>query len=135
MQSLNEIKECELLNMFTLIEELPPYSVGVIASGQITGVDYKTILLPALKTASAELKGLNFLFIMETDFTKFSLGDWLSDIKINARYFGKWNKVAVVSENDGLDVLTKVFGLIASGATRTFTLAELAAAKNWVSAP
>ncbi|HVF81847.1 MAG TPA: hypothetical protein VM884_07935 [Flavisolibacter sp.] len=42
--------------MFSLISGLPPYVVGITAQGEITVKDSKTILLPALEKASAEME-------------------------------------------------------------------------------
>lgn len=121
--------------MFTLIDGLPPYAVGVTARERITKDDYEETLLPALKKAAAEWKGINFIFVMETDFSSFSLGAWLQDIKVNVQYFLKWNKVAVVSEKDGLDLVTRVFFLLSPGETKIFSLADLEVAKEWIATP
>ncbi len=121
--------------MFTLIPELPSYAVGIIAQGEITADDYKNVLEPALKNVLAEWKGVNLLFVLETDVKNFTAGAWLQDIKINTQYFLKWNKLAMVDHNSILEKITTLFDFIAPGEVRTFSAAQLEEAKEWVSTP
>lgn len=121
--------------MFSLIAGLPSYAVGITARNHITSADYKDVLEPALQKAASEWKGINMLFVLQTDLKNFSPGAWLQDIKINAAYFLKWNKLAVVDHNEALKKLTAVFNLIAPGEVKTFTAEQLEEAKEWVSTP
>ena len=121
--------------MFTLIEGLPPYAVGVVASGTITAGDYKDVLEPALNKALAEWKGVNLLFVLQADIKDFTLGAWVQDIRVNTRYFLKWNKLAMVDHHSVLTKITSAFDVIAPGEARSFTQAQLEEAKAWVSLP
>lgn len=121
--------------MFTLIPDLPEYTVGVVARGKITEDDYKKVLTPALKNVSAAWKGINLLLVMETGLENFSAGAWLQDIKINLAYFLKWNKLAVVTDGAVMEKVTTAFGLIAPGEVRSFAPGRLDEAKSWVSTP
>ena len=121
--------------MFTLISGLPPYTVGIIARGDVTADDYKEVLEPALKKVSAEWKGINLLFVLETSVKNFTAGAWLQDVKINMQYFLKWNKLAMVDHSPVLEAITTAFDFIAPGEVRTFHNPQLEEAKKWVSSP
>lgn len=121
--------------MFTLIPGLAPFTVGVTARGKIIKKDYTDVLLPALKKVSAEWKGINMLLVMETDMKNFTLNAWLEDIKVNANYFFKWNKMAIVTDGSVLDKITAVFGTIVPGEAKAFSLDEVEQAKEWVNTP
>lgn len=123
------------LCMFSLISGLPSYAVGITATGDITSDDYTDVLQPALQKAASEWKGINMLFVLQTDLKNFSPGAWLQDLKINAAYFFKWNKLAVVDHYDALKKLTAVFNLVAPGEAKTFTAEQVEEAKEWVSTP
>ncbi|HVF81846.1 MAG TPA: STAS/SEC14 domain-containing protein [Flavisolibacter sp.] len=47
----------------------------------------------------------------------------------------KWNKVAMVSNKESLDAMTKFFDFIVPGEAKTFSLEQLEEAKEWVSEP
>ncbi len=121
--------------MFVLMEGLPPYAVGIVAQGKITAGDYKQVLEPALKKALAEWKGVNLLFVLQTDMKRFTLGAWLQDVRVNAQYFLKWNKLAMVDHGSVLTKLTKAFDYVFPGEARSFSAVQLEEAKQWVSAP
>lgn len=121
--------------MFSLIPGLAPFAVGVTARGKITKKDYTDVLTPELKKVLAEWKGINMLLVMETGMKNFTLGAWVEDIKVNASYFFKWNKLAIVTDGDTLDKITAAFGVIVPGETKAFSLKEVEEAKAWVNTP
>lgn len=122
--------------MFTLIPNLPPYTIGVTATGEITKDDYTTVLEPALqKLVDAEWKGINLLLVMKTEMKNFTPAAWLEDIKVNINYFLKWNKLAIVTEAAVMEKITTVFGVIVPGEAKAFPMDELKEAKAWVSEP
>lgn len=121
--------------MFTLINGLPPYAVGIVASGHVTADDFKTVLVPALEKTTEEWKGINLMLVMQTELKNFSLGAWLQDIKTNLAYFAKWNKLAVVANDNVLETITKAFSVIAPGEAKTFSDVQLEEAREWISSP
>lgn len=118
-----------------LMSGLPPYAVGVVARDKVTAQDFKDVLEPALKKVTAEWRGINLLLVLETDVKNFTLGAWVEDLKTNAKYFFKWNKLAMVDHSKVVEKVTSAFDLIAPGEARTFPSAQLAEAKEWISTP
>ena len=121
--------------MFTLIPELPPFAVGIVAKDEVTAEDFKDVLEPAIEKALAQWKGINLLFVLETGLKNFTIGAWIQDVRINTRFFLKWNKLALVDHNPVLEKIAEAFDLIAPGEARTFSAAELEEAKRWISEP
>ncbi len=122
--------------MFTLIPNLPPYAVGVIATKKITKEDYTAVLNPALqKLVDADWKGINMLLVMKADMKDYTAGAWLEDVKVNVKYFLKWNKLAIVTDEETMEKITATFNVVVPGEAKAFAMSELEAAKEWVSEP
>ncbi len=121
--------------MFEAITGLPPFAVGVTAQGEVTAEDYETVLLPALKKATEEWKGVNLLLVMQTGLKDFTAAAWMEDAKTNIGYFLKWNKMAIVTDEKKLKKITRLFGFIIPGEAKTFSTNEIEAAKAWISVP
>ena len=88
-----------------------------------------------MKEVSEKYAGINFIMILKTGLKKFSAGAWLSDAKANLTYFPKWNKIAMVSDDDNIERISNIFDVIVPGEVKRFTLNELKAAREWISVP
>ena len=120
--------------MLQLIEGLPDHVVGVRAINAVTEDDYKKVLLPALEELNKRKGKLNLLIVLETDVSNYTIGAWINDIKAGLKYFSKWHRVAIVSDQKFIQKFTDAFSIIAPGDYKGFTIAELSIAKLWVAA-
>ncbi|MDB5247778.1 MAG: hypothetical protein JWQ40_2172 [Segetibacter sp.] len=121
--------------MFCLISGLPSFAIGIKLQGKVTKEDFENVLIPALKKASAEWKGINLLLVMETEFRNFTAGAWLNDAKVNVRYFLKWNKIGMVTKEESIRNTFGLFDFIIPGEVKMFSYKELQEAKDWISEP
>lgn len=120
--------------MLQLIEDLPDNVAGVRAINAVTEDDYKQVLLPALEALHKRKGKLNLLIVLETDVSNYTIGAWINDVKAGFKYFNKWHRVAIVSDQKFVQKFTDAFSLIAPGEYKGFSMAELAIAKLWVAA-
>ncbi|HVX01373.1 MAG TPA: STAS/SEC14 domain-containing protein [Candidatus Babeliaceae bacterium] len=118
--------------MLQQITDLPPTVVGFRATGKVTSQDYETVLLPAVDKQVKETDKLNYLFVLDTDISDFNIGALMDDAKAGIKYYGKWHKIAIVSDQNGVNKFTDIFGHLLPGQTRSFTLSQLDEAKKWV---
>jgi hypothetical protein len=114
------------------MRDVPANVVGVRALGKVTEEDYKTALVPALEKAAKELGELNFLMIFETDLRNFSYGAWMEDAKMSLKHFGKWNRVAIVSDQKIVEKLAHLFNFISPAEAKGFPISDIELAKTWV---
>ena len=121
--------------MLTLISNLPPFAVGVTAQGEITKKDFETVMIPALEKASKECPAINFMMVFETSVKNFTVGAWLQDVKVNVGFFLKWNKIAIVCNENFLQKISTISNVIIPGEVKNFELHQLQAAEEWISAP
>ena len=118
--------------MLTAIENVADYVVAFKATGEINKEDYKEILIPALDNADKKHGHIHFLFVLETPVKNFSLGAWLEDAWVGLKHYRGWKKVAIVSDEHGVEVFTNKFTAFIPGKTKGFKLSEIELAKKWV---
>jgi SpoIIAA-like len=120
--------------MLTIITDLPENVAGFRATDKINENDYDTILIPAVNAMVAKYNKINFLLVLDTDLTNFSIAAVLKDIEMSIKHYSKWHKVAVVSDSNSLNAFTDIFGSLAPGESKGFVHEQLEEAKQWVSA-
>jgi len=77
-------------------------------------------------------KRINFILILETDIKDFTPGAWCGNVKIGFKYFFKWNKVVVVSDQKGVRGFNDLFRYIIPGKYKSFPLDQIDKALRWV---
>jgi hypothetical protein len=120
--------------MLQLINDLPPHVAGLHAFAEVTETEYEDALVPIIDKVLEENSKINFVLILETDIKNFTSGAWCGNIKIGFKYFFKWGRVALVTDQKSVMGYSDLFKYIIPGKFRYFPLDQLAAAIRWVSA-
>ena len=121
--------------MLERISDLPSPVVGIKASGEVTGDDYKNVLIPAVDEA---LKGggkVRLLYVLGDDVKGlgFTAGAAWQDTKVGLGHYSSWEKVAVVAGKDWLRHSVDIFGYLIPGQVKAFASDQEAEARTWVS--
>jgi len=120
--------------MLQVINDLPFYVVGLHAVADVTEVEFEQILIQSFDALLKKSRKINFILVLETDIPGFSSGAWCGNIKIGLKYFLKWNKVAVVTDQPGVLDYSDLFKYFIPGKFRRFPLEHFDTALRWVSA-
>jgi len=121
--------------MIERIEEMPPGTIGLRASGKLTKEDYVEVLEPALKEGvqSGELR----LVFALPDFDGLEAGAMLEDVETGLRTWVRdhsaWKRFAFVTDVEWLVKSMRAFAWLAPGEVRIFGMDEIDAARRWVS--
>lgn len=73
-----------------------------------------------------------YLLVLDTDVSNFSAAAWWSDLKIGLKHFTQWNKIAVVTDEKGVEWFTDVFSYFVPGQSKGFQANQLEEAKKWI---
>lgn len=119
--------------MLELINNLPKHVVGVRATGQVTKDDVEHVLISAIDRLVAETDKIQYLLVLDTEIKNWDLGAWLSDAKVGLKHFTKWTKIAVVTDETGVEKFTDAFSAIVPGSAKGFKHSEIEEARAWVS--
>lgn len=118
--------------MLQIMRDLPANVVGVRALGQVTKDDYEQTLVPAIEKVAKEFGEINFLMVFETDIKNFSYGAWMEDAKMSLKHFGKWHKIAIVTDQKIIERLSHIFNFISPAEAKGFPVSDIEIAKAWL---
>lgn len=118
--------------MLTEITGLPENIFGVRATGDVDANDIKDVLLPGLKRTADRFGEIRYLLVLETDVKNFTAGAWVQDAKVGLQNFTKWEKIAVVSSEKGVEWFTDVFTIVTPGSSKGFKPYQIEEAEIWL---
>jgi hypothetical protein len=122
----------EVRGVLERIPDVPEPVLGFRASGELTGDDYRNVLLPAVETALQNRDKLRLLYVLGEDVTGFSAGAAWQDTKVGMEHVTRWEKIAVVTDQEWLRRSVNVFGYLIPGEIKAFPATEEADARTWV---
>jgi len=117
--------------MIEHLDYLPKNVAGFRAKGIVTADDYQNAMEPAVAKLAEDRGELNFLFIIDSKLADFTSGAWLQDAFIGIKHLTKWNRAAIVTDNEGAIKFTDLFSYLAPGEFRGFPKYELYKATEW----
>jgi hypothetical protein len=117
--------------MFKIIEGLPANVMAIEASGKVTHEDYRDTLIPKAESILAQ-GPVKMLYVLGKDFTGFELEALWDDSAFGFKHWHDFSHIAVVSDHAWLNAMVNMFKPFFHGDIRLYSLAELAAAKDWI---
>lgn len=119
--------------MIGILPDIPPNVAGFKATGDVTRDDYEKVVFPEIRRHVAAYGHLNFVFFVDTSLKNFSPGAWVRDIWMGLRDLGRWHKVAIVSDKEGIRQFTNTVSFLLPGEYRGFPALQLEDAIRWAS--
>jgi len=119
--------------MLRILDDFPDNVLAVSAEAKITGSDYETILIPAIEEKLKAHKKIRMLYDLGSSFTGFELSAMLDDAKMGMKHLSAWDRIALVSDHEMINVFAKFFGHMLSCELRIYKNAEFEEAKKWIS--
>jgi hypothetical protein len=117
--------------MIERLDGAPPGVLAFKAVGEVTLADYTEVLKPALDTALLSGRKLRAVFLIGPEFTGYSSGAKLEDLGLSLDFIRKWERCAVVTDEQWIHDLVRRYGWLAGRRLRRFHVAELQAAMQW----
>lgn len=118
--------------MLKIMNDLPDNVLGVSAEGKITGTDYETVLIPAIEEKLKTNKKIRMLYHLGNNFNGFDMSAMLDDAKMGMKHLSAWDRIALVSDHELINIFAKFFGHMLSCELRIFKNTELEKAKSWI---
>ena len=119
--------------MIEIIKGLSPAVAGFRAIGRVTREDYENVLMPEVDRISKAHEKINFLLILDTEVSNYSLGAWVDDALVGLKHLFKWHRVAIISDQKLVKKITDVFGHLVPGEYKGFLKEDTGSAIKWVS--
>jgi|SRR6185503_2942708 len=119
--------------MLQIMNGLPSHVLGIHAVGDVSKDDYEKVLIPHVEELAARKHKFNYLLVLDTDVGNFSAAAWWEDFRLALKHFAQWNRVAIVTDQKGVEWFADVSRFFIPGKVKGFEPAELEEAKKWVS--
>lgn len=118
--------------MIQYLQNLPSNIVGFKATGDITEKDFSEIVMPKVKVLIDKTDRLNYLLVLDTSLKNFTVGAWLKDAMMGVKYLTKWNRAAIVSDEEAILNFTNFFSYLMPGEFKGFEHKNMQQAIDWV---
>jgi hypothetical protein len=115
--------------MMKELTDLPDGVIGFEAAGKLEAEDYRDVLLPAIERAAAA--GEVRIVIAIPEFHGLSAGALWEDLKMGVEQWGKWKRIALVTDIEWMQHMTAMFGWMTPGEVKQFPMAQRAEAITW----
>jgi len=119
--------------MITEIISLPENLIGFEAKGEVTADDFKNVVIPKVTAFIDRHDKINYMLVLNTDVSNFTTGAWLQDAWLGLKDLAKWNRAAIVSDNDTIKKITEVFTKVMPGEFKVFEHTRYNEAVLWAS--
>ena len=120
--------------MIETIPNLPDGVLGLSAMGTVTADDYESTLIPAVQAATSGDTKARILFLLGDQFEGYAAEAAMDDARMGLHHWNDFEKIALVTDHTAYRALIKGFGFLMPGEVKLFAVADLEAAKEWVSA-
>lgn len=116
-----------------MLKDIPDHVVGLSAEGKVTARDYETVFIPFVENKLKEHKKIDLLYFLGERFTGFNLGAMWDDTKLGMKHYSAWNRVALVSDHEMINVFARLFGHLFRCEFRVFGNSDFEEARKWIS--
>lgn len=130
-----DISSARFQNMVELINELPPHVAAYKAGGVVSKEEYEQVVMVRVNQVAHNFGKINFLVLLETSMGNYSTGAFLDYIKISFMHFSRWERMAIVTDEEWLRRAYSLLSHLVHGTIKTYEFKDFAEAKAWVSGP
>lgn len=117
--------------MITIIKDAPDNVAAFRANGKVTKQDFDDVVFPHVKSKVETYSELNYLFHLDTQLEEFTVRAWMQDAWLGIKNLSKWNRCAIISDEEGIHKFTENFSKVMPGEFKAFTTAQLGIAVKW----
>ena len=121
--------------MVELLKDFPPHVAAYKAQGNVHKDEYEKVVMARVDEVAAQYGKINFLVRLETDMQDYTFAAFLDYLKVSFEHFSKWNRMAIVSDQQWLRKAYDGLSYIVHGEIKGYELKDYEEAKQWVSAP
>ncbi|HJR99641.1 MAG TPA: STAS/SEC14 domain-containing protein, partial [Flavobacterium sp.] len=96
-----------------------------------TQADFENVIFPTVEQKVKVFKELNYLLYLNTEIKDFTFKAWLQDLLLGIKNLTKWNRCAIVTDNNNVQNFTEIFSILMPGEFRSFSKDNLESAVFW----
>jgi SpoIIAA-like len=118
--------------MIELIEGFPKNVVAAIAKGEVTAMDYKDVLIPAIERTLKTSPRIRCYYELGPEFSGMEAGAMWEDAVVGLEHWSQWERIAVVSDIGWIAGAVKAFSFLIPCPVRIFPVEDKKRARAWI---
>jgi hypothetical protein len=118
--------------MIRLLQGFPNDVLAIAGADQVTGRDYRDVLIPAVNAALAQHPKLRVYYEITPTFSGIDAAAVWEDCRVGIMYWSRWRRMAVVTDAGWVRRAVQAFRFLMPGRLRVFPGHEAAAARRWL---
>jgi hypothetical protein len=119
--------------MLKVMHDLPPDVLGIEASGEVTHLDYRSVLIPEAEARLAR-GPIRMLFVAGPGFNSYALDAMWDDAAFGMKHWRDFIRIAVVTDNRWMRASVTLVAPLIPAQVRLFGFSQRDAAKSWITA-
>lgn len=117
--------------MITIIPDTPKHVAAFQATGSVSKEDFEQVVFPHVEAKVNVFDELNYLLLLNTDVDNFTFGAWVQDVMLGLKNLTKWNRIAIVTDQKGVQNFTEIVSVLMPGEVKSYPVEFLAQAILW----
>lgn len=118
--------------MIRIIKNAPENVAAFQATGTVIKKDFEKVFQHVDRKVK-EFGELNYLLKLDTEVSSFSSGAWINDLLLGLKNITKWNRCAIISDNELVHKITAASDYVTIGEFKAFADKDYKTALHWVS--
>ncbi len=119
--------------MISLVTHVPENVIAFRATGTVSAADFKDILIPAVAQHVKEHEELNYVLLIDTELTDFTIGSWIQNLTLGIEQLKHWRKAAIICDLKSVKVFTDIIFKVMPGEFKVFEHSHYQQALAWAS--
>jgi hypothetical protein len=118
--------------MLEILPGLPDQVLGIKATGEVEDDDYEEVLVPAIEDRITRHAKIRLLYVLGPEFEGYDEDAEWADLKLGAKTFTSYERIAVVTDSTSIRRSVKAFGWLMPGDVQVFPVGGLGDARTWI---
>ena len=118
--------------MLKILSDFPENVVAVLASGEVTGQEFRNVLVPTVESRLKTHDKLNLFYQFDPDFSSMRAEAMWEDAKLDIGHWREWDRIAVITDVGWIRKGARLAVMLLHRPVRVFTNAEADAAREWI---
>ncbi len=118
--------------MIRQLENLPANVLGFDYTGEVTGTDYETVIIPSIEKAAKDKQKIRLLIRFDESFDSMTFKAMMDDAQVGLKYISDWERIAIVSNHNTINHIIHAFSFLVPGKIKIYPLLMIDEATAWV---
>ena len=118
--------------MIEALTDFPDNIVALACEGQVTKIDYETVLVPIVEKALKRHDKIRLYYQIGSDFEGIDPGAVWEDFKVGVEHLLRWERIAIVTDINWIRHTMRAFSFLIPCEVKIFPTSDTQKARDWI---